>query len=219
MGIQVFRNMAFITIWEPKQTPETGENARFFGKRGGITAWPEYQTYFRIVKLTAGAGRGLNEEAPYFYLDQAKRANVRSSNPPTLVLDATLNKFWVFQMFPRIFYRTSMSSTAITLRIPPIPQSKSRSSIASGLNLTRSFPIWLSIPASIRYQDSKAEISSPRFQTQNWHIARQPHSVASGIRRRQQKQVLLLFVCTRSLLKEAIFALYMYRAGFPAAIV
>ena len=147
------------------------------------------------------------------------KANVGSSNPPTLVPYATSNKSWILQIFPRILCKTFKNPIAIISRVFSPSMLKSRNSTVSDFNLIRSFLIRQSIQASIRYWESKAEVSSPIFRTQTSHIACPQDRVISGIRRIQQKQVLLLFICTQSISREAVFSQCIWRVGFPDAIM
>lgn len=69
------------------------------------------------------------------------KVNVKSLNLSTLILYATSNKSWIFQIFPKTLCKIFINSIAITSRVSLSSILKSRNSIMSDLNFIRSFLI------------------------------------------------------------------------------
>jgi len=71
---------------------------------------------------------------------------------------------------PRSWFLGAFSSPWCSLRVFPLSMLKSRNSAVNDLNLTRTFPVRQSIQASMRYRESKVEVSSLMFRTHTSHM-------------------------------------------------
>ena len=154
--LEVEQNSKVSASWHPSRYHDLRTRRRRLRRlvrsgEGGNSCLARVSNIFTHSETFSWRRKRINTIRPPVPMSARAKANVGSSNPPTLVPYATSNKSWILQISPRILCKTSINPIATTPRVPPPSMLKSRNPTVSGLNPTRSFPIRQSIQALIRY--------------------------------------------------------------------